>query len=145
MGKVPRSTATGSVMSAAYGSSARRTRNSNQLDFFSSLFIDPAETVAPAESQPEQTKVEDGREKPIAGYDSQPLAALPAPDGRGAAQEEPAGGGDKASGGTHVGSSLRTAVYKEDAISGRLGTGDTGMGVAADRGPPLALLPFDPD
>ena len=60
MARVRRATTTGSVMAPAYGVSARRARNPNQLDLFASLFIDPADTVAPVQSPPEQVKV-DGR------------------------------------------------------------------------------------
>ena len=88
MAKLRNATTTGSVMAPAYGASARRSRNSNQLDLFASLFIDPAQTVAPVVSQPEQVEAQDGREEPLTRNDPQPLAGTPAADGRGPAQEQ---------------------------------------------------------
>jgi N12 class adenine-specific DNA methylase len=140
MGKVPRATTTGSFM-PVYGTSARRARNPNQLDLFASLFIDPAVTTAPTDSPTEQ--VEDGREESLARNDLEPLVPLPAPDGRGAAQEQSAGRSDFKGGGTNGGSALRTSVDQEAAVQGSLGTGDEGVGLPADRGPPLAPALFD--
>src|SRR5271165_7188309 len=143
MGRVRRATTTGSVMASTYGVTGKRARNSNQLDLFSSLFIDPAVTAAPTESQPDYAKVEDGRKEPLAGNDSQPLAGVPPADGRGAAPEQQAGGSDFRGGEAHSGPSLRTAVGEENGISGGMGAGDTGVGVPADRGPPVARVLFD--
>src|SRR5579863_4409647 len=145
MGKVRAATTTGSVMAPAHGASARRARNSNQLDLFGSLFIDPAQAGAPPQTEAEPTKAEHGREEPLAGNDLKPLAATPAPDGRGAAPEQSTGAGDQGSGNPNLRPSLRAAIGQKTAISGSLGTGYKGVGVPADRGPPLARLLFDAD
>jgi len=127
MGKVPRATTTGSVMAPAYGASARKRRNSNQLELFASLFIDPAQTLATIDGQAEQVKVEDGRENPPADDYSYALAEpLPA-DGRGVAQLQPSAGSDLACGSASNGGSLPVAVGGEDAVPGRMGDGDAGM------------------
>src|SRR5208337_4712262 len=94
MCNVRRATTTGSVMSPAYGASARRARNSNQLDLFASLLIDPGETIAPKAGPDEEIKVDDGRANPLAGHDSEPLVPSPSADGGGSAQPQPAGASD---------------------------------------------------
>jgi N12 class adenine-specific DNA methylase len=142
MGKVPRATTTGSFM-PAYGTSARRARNANQLDLFASHFIDPADSVAPTEGPTEQ--VQDGQEEPLARNDLDPLVPLPASNGGGSPQEQSAGTVAFGRGRADGGPSLRTSVGEEAALQGSLGTGDTGGGVPADRGPPLAPALFDLD
>jgi RHS repeat-associated protein len=126
MARVRPLTTTGSVMAPA-SISAKRARNSNQLDLFASLFIDPADAAAPLQNPPEQVKVQDGREEPLAANDPKALAGPPAPDGRGAAQEEPAGAGDSGGGAANV--QLTTVSYNDTdgsrVVTNPLGVQDT--------------------
>lgn len=142
MGRVRRTSTTGSVMIANHGA-GRRLRNPNQLDLFGSLLLDPAQTVAPIDGEPEQVGSQHGREEPLEGYDSETLAGAPPANGRGPAQELSTGAGNLRGGSTDRGPSSRTSSVAENAVPGRLGDGDTGVGVPADRGPPLTRVLFD--
>lgn len=140
MGRLRLSTTMGSVMAFAYGATSRRSKSPDQLDLFANLSINPAENAPPMASQPE---IEDGRENPLASNDSEPLADAPATDGRGTTTEQSIRAGDSR-GGVEDGEPAPRIIDKEtDAISGRMGDGDTGVGAPADRGPPVTRVLFD--
>src|SRR6266566_3944598 len=100
--------------------------HSKQLDLFGNLATDST-------NEPDAPLVSD----------SSPLADILPVDGAGITASEPATASAPSGARSDRGPAARTDNAPQDELSGRMGDGDAGMGVPADRGPPV--IDFEPD
>ena len=112
---------------------------SNQLDLFAELSADVPEQSA-ADRTITNEVATDERQEPIRIDDPASLDHAPAIHGEGTAGEQPVATGDQRGLGADDGLAIRTGVSTETGIPSSVGTGDKGMGIPADRGPPAATI-----
>ena len=143
-GRVPAQTTTDSRMAFAAAKTKRPFRPdfSNQLDLFGSLASDAVLEVTASGHIPQPETI-DARKQPVIPDDPEPLAGTLSAHGGGAASAESSGERLGGSGGTDSGSSVRTDVGPEAAVSGGVGDSDAGVGIPADRGPPAVVRRAD--
>ena len=83
-----------------------------------------------------QTEETNGRHEPLGSPDSETLENSPSGVDRGIGENEPVGARPPPGSGTDGRSSPQSNRDSEDGLPGGLGSGHTGMGVPAERGPP---------